>query len=187
MQLFSAEVPGPTPDKLHPRITDTAKRLWGIYVLLTGIETILLMAGGMDLFDSLCHAFGTMATGGFSTKDSSIAGFSSYTQYVIIIFMLLAGTNFTLHYLLLKGKFSRIRTNNEFRFYLSIIFFIAIIITASIIIVQQTPFESTFRKALFQIVSIVTSTGFVTDNYMQWPIFALLIIFIVFMIYNYIS
>jgi len=178
MQLFSAEVPGPTPDKLHPRITDTAKRLWGIYVLLTGIETILLMAGGMDLFDSLCHAFGTMATGGFSTKDSSIAGFSSYTQYVIIIFMLLAGTNFTLHYLLLKGKFSRIRTNNEFRFYLSIIFFIAIIITASIIIVQQTPFESTFRKALFQIVSIVTTTGFVTDNYMQWPIFALLIIFI---------
>ena len=103
MQLFMAEVPGPTPDKLHPRITATAKRLWGIYVLLTIVETGLLMLGGMNLFDGLCHAFGTMATGGFSTKNTSVADFSPYIQYVITIFMILAGTNFTLHYLALHS------------------------------------------------------------------------------------
>ncbi|MFC2100752.1 TrkH family potassium uptake protein [Bacteroidota bacterium] len=178
MQLFAAEVPGPTPDKLHPRITDTAKRLWGIYVLLTIAETILLMAGGLNLFDSLCHAFGTMATGGFSTKNASIAEFSSYSQYIIIVFMFLAGMNFSLHYLSLKGKFSRIRKNDEFRFYFLIIAVSSILITLSIIIIQQTPFEPTFRAALFQIVSIVTTTGYVTENYMQWPFFAILIVFI---------
>ncbi|RLD56525.1 MAG: TrkH family potassium uptake protein, partial [Bacteroidetes bacterium] len=104
MQLFVAEMPGITPDKLHPRITYTAKRLWLIYVLLTMAQTGLLMVGGMDLFDSICHAFATMATGGFSTQNASAANFSPFIQYVIILFMILAGTNFTLHYFALHGN-----------------------------------------------------------------------------------
>ena len=121
MQLFAAEVPGPTPDKLHPRVTGTAKRLWGIYILLTLVETVFLLFGGMDFFDSLCHSFGTMATGGFSTKNNSIMGFSPYIQYVIAIFMILAGTNFTLHYFALMGKFDKLKKNEELRFYLLLI------------------------------------------------------------------
>ena len=105
MQLYKAEVPGPVPDKLKPRIKDTAMTLWKVYVLFSVIETILLMFGGMDFFDALCHTFGTMATGGFSTKNISVAAFdSAYIDYVITIFMLIAGVNFTLHYLLLKWQ-----------------------------------------------------------------------------------
>ena len=107
MQLFSAEVPGPTKDKFHPKIKETAKRLWGIYILLTIGETIFLMFGEMNFFDAICHSFATMATGGFSTQNDSVASYSAYTQYVIIVFMMLAGMNFTLHYFSLKGKFKK--------------------------------------------------------------------------------
>ncbi len=103
MQLFKAEVPGPTPDKLTLRVTQTAKILWGVYVLISAVETLLLMLGGMNLFESLCHTFGTMATGGFSVKNASIGHYNSaYVDYVIIFFMLAAGTNFSLHYRFLK-------------------------------------------------------------------------------------
>lgn len=104
MSLFWAEVPGPEKEKLHPRIAETARRLWGIYVLLTVAMVILLLLGGMNLFESLCHAFGAISSGGFSPKNTSLAGYSPYIQYVAIFFMFLAGTNFTLHYLLLHGK-----------------------------------------------------------------------------------
>jgi trk system potassium uptake protein TrkH len=169
MQLFMAEVPGPTPDKLHPRITATAKRLWGIYVLLTIVQTGLLMLGGMDLFDGLCHAFGTMATGGFSTKNASIAGFSPYIQYVITIFMILAGTNFTLHYLALHGKLKDIWKNEEFRNYIFIILISTVIITLTLTIIGHTNLEKGFRDAIFTVVSIITTTGFVTADYLFWP------------------
>ena len=169
MQLFVAEMPGPAPDKLHPRITHTAKRLWGIYVLLTFVETVMLMFGGMDLFDALCHAFGTMATGGFSTQNDSVAGFSPYIQYVIIVFMILAGTNFTLHYYALLGKFDMVWKNEEFRYYVSILFFVTLIITSSILIISATGFEKAFRDVLFQVVSILTTTGYVTTDYLLWP------------------
>ncbi len=171
MQLFIAEVPGPVPDKLHPRITATAKRLWIIYVGLTLSETILLLFGGMSLFDALCHAFGTMATGGFSTKNDSIAGFSPYIQYVIIVFMFLAGVNFSLHYLWLNGRFRKVKGNEELRYYTFLILLMGLIISALIVVFDRTSIEESFRTALFQVVSIVTTTGYVTTDYLAWKPF----------------
>ncbi len=168
MQLFVAEAPGTTPSRLHPRITETAKRLWGIYMIFTLAQTTLLMLGGMDLFDALCHAFSTMATGGFSTQNDSIAGYSAYIQYVIILFMIISGTSFSLHYFLLKGQFSKVLGNEEFRFYLSVIGVFTIIFTASIFAMHQSGLEKTFRDSLFQVVSITTTTGFITSDYLQW-------------------
>jgi len=178
MQLFIAEVPGPAPDKIHPRITHTAKRLWGIYVFLTILETGLLMLGGMDLFDSICHAFGTMATGGFSTQNTSIAGYSPYIQYIIVLFMILAGTNFTLHYFMLHGRLKKVWANEEFKYYIKLILGITILIAVAIFIFQGHPVEKSFRDSIFQVVSIITTTGFVTTNYLAWPFFVWLIIFL---------
>ena len=178
MQLFVAEVPGITPDKIHPRITQTAKRLWFIYVLFTLVQTALLMLGGLNLFDSLCHAFGTMATGGFSTKNDSIAGFSPYLQYVIIIFMFLAGINFSLHYFALKGKFQKIFSNEELRLYSLIVLVSSLVIASAFISIQSTPVEKAFRDSLFQVVSIVTTTGFVSSNYLLWPFFTWFLLFL---------
>ncbi|RLD64930.1 MAG: TrkH family potassium uptake protein [Bacteroidetes bacterium] len=178
MQLFVAEVPGPVPDKLHPRITGTAKRLWGIYVLLTFIQTIFLMTGGMSIFDALCHAFGTMATGGFSTQNASVANYSPYIQYVIILFMFLAGTNFTLHYFALHGKVRKVLKNQEFRFYSTIIGFSTIIIALILVLNMETSAEKAFRDSLFQVISIATTTGFVSSDYLIWPSFAWFIIFL---------
>ena len=170
MQLFVAEMPGITPDKLHPRITYTAKRLWLIYVLLTMAQTGFLMIGGMDLFDSICHSFATMATGGFSTQNASVANFSPYIQYVIIVFMILAGTNFTLHYFALHGNIKAVWQNEEYRTYIRFTFIFAIIITLLLIFVgYQGGIEKTFRDSLFQVVSIVTTTGFVSSDYLLWP------------------
>ncbi|MCK5856158.1 MAG: TrkH family potassium uptake protein [Bacteroidales bacterium] len=178
MQLFVAEVPGPVPDKLHPRITGTAKRLWGIYVLLTFIQTILLMFGDMSLFDALCHAFGTMATGGFSTQNASIANYSPYIQYIIILFMFLAGMNFTLHYFGLHGQARKILNNQEFRFYASLIFISTIIISTVLYLNMEIDASKIFRDSLFQVISIITTTGFVSSDYLLWPHFAWFIIFI---------
>lgn len=178
MQLFVAEMPGITPDKLHPRITQTAKRLWFIYILLTFVETLLLLAGGLDLFDSINHAFATMATGGFSTKNTSVSGFSPYLQYVLIIFMFLAGTNFTLHYFALKGKFKNIWKNEEYRFYVFLTVIVTFIIAILWMILKPGNVESTFRDSLFQVVSILTTTGFVSSNYQAWPSFLWIFLFI---------
>jgi len=182
MQLFVAEMPGITPDKLHPRITQTAKRLWGIYLLLTAIETVLLMFGGMDLFDSLCHSFATMATGGFSTKNASVADFSPYIQYVIIVFMILAGTNFTLHYLGLHGKLREIWRNEEYRYYILFTLGFSVVLGVIIFYEGSLSMEQSIRDALFQVVSIVTTTGFVTSDYLSWPgqswIFLFLLMFV---------
>lgn len=178
MSLFVAEVPGPTPDKLHPRITATAKRLWGIYVLLTFTETLLLMAGGMDLFNGLTHAFGTMATGGFSPSNTSIAEFSPYIQYVVVIFMIFAGTNFTLHYLALHGKPKDVFKNEEYRYFLTIIGVFTLILTLALALNNYADWEQSFRDALFQVVSIVTTTGYITSDYLIWPGSVWVIIFI---------
>jgi trk system potassium uptake protein TrkH len=178
MQLFAAEVPGPTKDKLHPRIRETAKRLWGIYILLTFIETLLLMYGGMDFFNAICHAFGTMATGGFSTQNASIANYSPFIQYIIIVFMILAGTNFTLHYFMLRGKLNRIWKNEEFRYYIFLILISSIIITVCLFLFNNTSVEKSFRSSLFQAVSIITTTGYVTANYLSWPVFLWVFLFL---------
>lgn len=169
MQLLVAEMPGITPDRLHPRITATAKRLWEIYVLLTLVEVLLLWAGEMDLFDSVCHAFATMATGGFSTKNDSLASFSPYTQYVITAFMILAGINFTLHYLALHGKLKKVWQNQELKTYLGIIALFSVLLTIGLIIFMGEGFEQGFRDSIFTVASIITTTGFVTADYLLWP------------------
>ena len=179
MELFVAEVPGPTADKLHPRVKQTAKRLWGIYVLFTLIETILLWIGDMDFFDAINHAFTTMATGGYSTKQASVAYYdSSYIQYVITIFMLIAGVNFSLSYFALKRKFSKVFTNEEFRYYIGFIVVFTLSL-AAIIALQNTnqSFEKSFRDSAFQVVSIITTTGYVTADYLSWGALAAMLVF----------
>ena len=179
MQLFVAEVPGPAPDKLHPRIKETAKRLWGIYFIFTLTEMLLLRLGGMSFFDAICHSFTTMATGGYSTNPNSISYFSSpYIQYVIIVFMFLAGTNFTLSYLAMNFKLKQAINNEEFRFYLFFIFLFSVIVTFILRFTSDHSIESSFRHALFQVVSILTTTGYTTTNYLKWVPIGITLIFL---------
>jgi len=172
MQLFKAEVPGPTTDRLKPRIQDTAKLLWGVYVLLTALETLLLMFGGMSLFDAACHSFATMATGGFSTRNASVGSFnSSYFDAVITLFMVLAGINFTLHFQFLRGRFQDLHRNEELRCYLGIIFFATIVIMAfNWSGGVYLHLGDNLRFSAFQVCSIITTTGFGTADYEGWPI-----------------
>lgn len=164
-------------EKISPRIKTVGIYLLYIYIALTAAEITLLLAGGMNLFESTCHAFGTVATGGFSPKNDSIAGYSPYIQYVIIIFMLLASTNFIIPYYLVKRDFQKIRHNEEFRFYLMVVFVIGIIISLSLLKDMGKPVETAFREGFFQVVSIITCTGFATADYLQWPVYAWIIIF----------
>ena len=173
MQLFQAEVPGPTKDKLAPRIHDTARILWSVYLLLTIVETGLLMLGGVDFFNALTHSFATLATGGFSNFNASLGHYqSNYVQYVVIIFMFLAGVNFSLHFMALRGKLSAYWKSEEFVFYVLIIFFA----TMSIFAVRAVNDHDlnmvlNFRDVLFQVVSIITTTGFGTEDFDLWPPF----------------
>lgn len=170
MQLFVAEVPGPTPDKLHPRVKETAKRLWGVYCLITLAEVLLLWAGEMDLFEAVNHSFTTMATGGYSIKGDSIGYYQTpYTHYIIAVFMIIAGINFSLSYMAMHFKIKPILKNEEFKWYLSFIGIFTLIIT--LILFVNNPGKSIewlFRDALFQVSSIMTTTGFATDNYLNW-------------------
>ena len=179
MQLFVAEVPGPTKEKLHPRVKETARRLWGIYILFTGLEIILLLVGRMSLYDALNHSLTTMATGGYSTRQASIAYFDSpYIQYVITVFMFIAGTNFILSYYAIRMRFGKIWKNEEFRFYLGIVLFFIVIFSFGLFVAgDHTPGES-IRLASFQVVSIITTTGFVTDDYTKWIPFLSIMIFV---------
>ncbi len=178
MQLFTAEVPGPTPDKIHPRVKETAKRLWGIYIMLTAIETVLLMIGGMSFFDAINHSFTTMATGGYSTKQASVAYFESpFIEYVISVFMFLAGMNFTLAFFAIKLKFEKLIHNEEFKWYTSIVLITTLVLTALIWFGQEISLEKAFRDSLFQVISIVTTTGYATYDYLQWSPIVIVIIF----------
>lgn len=179
MQLFVAEAPGITPDKLKPRITETAKRLWFIYVGLTLTEMILLWIGGMSFYDAINHALTTMATGGFSTKNASIAHFQSpFIQYTITLFMFLAGTNFTLTYFGLHGKFRTMYKNEEFRFYASCCILLTMICAISVFTHSDQGIEKSFRDGLFQVISIVTTTGYVTADYSHWASSIVVLIFV---------
>ncbi len=182
MQLFVAEVPGPTPDKLHPRIKDTAKRLWYIYIIFTLLEALLLWLGDMNFFDALNHAFTTMATGGYSTKQDSIAYWDSpYIHYVISFFMFVAGTNFTLSYFAMHLRFKKIRENEEFRYYLGFVVGFTLVIATVMVFSMNMDLEQAFRDSLFQVVSIMTTTGFVTSDYLVWtPILGMLIFLLMF-------
>lgn len=174
--LFTSE--SSFQDKIKPRIRQVGVRILYIYIGLTIIETVLLVLGKMSLFESVCHAFGTIATGGFSPKNTSIAGYSRYIQYVIMIFMLLAGTNFIIHYYIMKGSFSKIKENEEFKFYLLVVFVIGVVITAILFFDMKKPLETSFREAFFQVISIITCTGFATADYLSWTNSAVIIIFV---------
>ncbi len=170
MQLYKAEVPSPVVDKLKPRISETAKTLWKVYVLLTLLEINLLFFGGMSIFDAVCHGFCTMPTGGFSTKNAGIAYFNSpYFDTVFIIFMLFAGINFSLHYRLLKGDLKAFGKDPECRVFLILVGLFILIITLDIHGQVYSSLSKSFRYAAFQISSIITTTGFVTTDYEQWP------------------
>ena len=170
IQLFAAEATGPKFDKITPRIDVTAKWIWAIYIVLTITETLLLMLGGLSLFDSVCHAMSTTATGGFSTKQDSIAAFHSpYVEYVITIFMFLSGINFSLLYLLfLKGSIKRLLGDSEVRWYVKTVLIFTIIITIGLLISSPMGLEEAFRKSSFLVVSLQTTCGYVTDDYMLW-------------------
>ena len=179
MQLFVAEAPGISPDKLQPRIKETAKRLWIIYCGLTVTELALLWAGGMTFYDAINHSLTTMATGGFSTKNASIAHYQDpFIQYVIIFFMFMAGTNFTMTYFGLHGKFRKVLRNEEFRFYLIFCVASSLIVGLIIFNLGHDTFEKSIRDALFQIVSVVTTTGYVTHDYTSWTSFLTVVFFL---------
>jgi len=156
-------------EKIQPKIKAVGIRLLIIYILLTFGEIILLLLGKMSLFDSVCHSFGTVATGGFSTKNSSIINYSPYIQYVVMTFMLLAGTNFLIHYYILKNNFKKIRENEEFKFYLIVVFVIGLVVTSILYFNMGKPLEESFREAFFQVISIITCTGFASADYLLWP------------------
>lgn len=171
VQLFSAEATGPTKDKIHPKISGTAKRLLGIYVVLTISEMLLLTLAGMGWFDALNHSFTTMATGGFSTKQASVGYWESpLIQYIIIFFMFLAGVNFTLFYFVIKGEFSRLKDNEEFRIFVILTVIFAALLSIPMILEMSSfslgNIENVFRSSLFTVVSLITTTGFVTIDYM---------------------
>jgi len=179
MQLYKAEVPSPVVDKLKPRISETAKTLWKIYLLITAIQIILLIAGGMSVFDAVCHAFCTMPTGGFSTKNASIAHFNSvYFDTVITVFMLLAGINFSLHYNLIKGDLGVFGRDPECRVFIVVVGILILIVTLNIYGDIYPSLFQAFRYAAFQLGSIITTTGFVTADYEKWPAFSQIILFI---------
>ncbi|WP_346881084.1 potassium transporter TrkG [uncultured Algibacter sp.] len=191
MQLFAAEAPGPSADKLHPRITDTAKRLWLIYFGYTAAETLLLSVAGMSFFDAINHSLCTLSTGGFSTKNASVAYWNGQPiiQYIIILFMFLAGTNFVLSYFAFKGKVQKIIHDEEFKLYFKFVLIFTII--AALIIYFKADIstssiahpmvwgeaESAFRHSLFQVLAIITTTGFVTADYTLWTPFLVVFFF----------
>jgi len=170
-QLYRAEAPGPTAERIRPKMKETAKTLWTVYFILSLAETLLLMAGGMPLFDSLCHTFGTMATGGFSTRTASIGAYGGYVQWIIVLFMLMAGANFMLHYQALRGRLNHYFKSEEFRTYLTLAL-AGIVVFTTVLIVWSGQFsESTLRAASFQVVSILTTTGYTTADFSLWPVF----------------
>lgn len=172
VQLFAAESTGVKHDKVHPRIGVTAKWIWSIYLILTVTQTILLLFGGMNLFDSICHSFSTTATGGYSTKQDSIAYYhSAYIEYVISAFMILSSINFTLLFFFMRGKVNKLFSDAESRWFLSSIFLFTAIIAITLYFTSNMGAEESFRKSLFQVASLHTSTGFGTADYMTWAPF----------------
>jgi trk system potassium uptake protein TrkH len=180
LQLIKAEAPGPTVDKITPKITDTAKILWMIYVTLSVSETVLLLIGGMNLFDALTHTFGTMPTGGFSPKSASIGHYdSAFIHVVVTVFMVLAGVNFLLYYKLLLGRGKTLTLDSEFRSYIAI--FLGGTVVVGFALYGNGVYESigeTARYAGFQVAAILTTTGYVTTDFSLWPPFAKVALFV---------
>ncbi len=171
IHILRAEVPGPTVGKLVPRIKDTAKILYLIYVGMTAIQVVLLLCGGMPLFDSVLHAFGTAGTGGFGIKADSLAGYSPYLQWVITVFMFLFGVNFNVYYLILIRRFKSALKSSEFWVYLGIVL-ASILLICFNVYSQYGTVEETVRHAAFQVSSIITTTGYATTDFDLWPAFS---------------
>jgi trk system potassium uptake protein TrkH len=183
MQLFKAEVPEISVDKLKPRIIDTAKALWSIYVGFTSVAAACYLAEGMDFFDALCHAFTTMATGGFSTKNGSMAHFESPAiELTASLFMFLAGVNYSLHFYLFRGKLSKLWKSSELKFYLGVTIAATTVIAFDILGSNYGSVGESLRLSLFQVISLMTTTGYATADFELWPAFSqmLLMIFMFF-------
>jgi len=175
-QLFALE--SSLKEKIHPKTKAIGFRIMFIYAGLTIAEIIMLNLGDMNIFDSICHSFGTVATGGFSTKNNSLQFYSSYSQYVVMLFMLLSGISQVVYYYLAKLNFSKVRKNEELRFYIAVAFVAGAIATIILLSNSTRSFEKAFREGYFQIISIMTSTGFASADYLLWPVAGTLLIFI---------
>lgn len=172
MQLYRAEAPGITHDKLTPRMAQTARLLWGVYVSISVAQVLTMLLGGMNLFDSICHTFTTMATGGFSPKNISIEHYQSpFLEYAISFFMFVAGANFILHYQFIRGNFKIHLRNEEFRFYASAILVATLLIAFDLMAKMGLEFFHSLRLALFQATSIMTTTGYSSTDFGKWPFF----------------
>ncbi len=170
-QLMAAEAPGPEIERVTPRITHTAKVFWLFYVGFTVVETVLLMAGGLTFFDAITHTFATLATGGFSTKNGSIASFNNpYAEWVVSVFMILSGINFTLYYRLFIRDFTRIKQDTELKSYILFLGCSILIVIAGLFSYRVfTTYGESVRKGVFQVATLLTSTGFATADYTTWP------------------
>lgn len=182
MQLYAAEVTGLTYEKLSPRISDTAKLMWTTYIVLTAIEILALWLCGMELFDAICHSFSTIATGGFSTKNESLAFYDSAAiHYIVTFFMFMSGVNFVLLIYLLRGKTRNIIKDEELRWYTIAVILFTLIITIGLYVSRTgwtlTQMERSFRDSIFTVISSMTSTGYTISDYMNWPLVAWVIIF----------
>ena len=178
VQLFKAEVPGPVADKIRPRVKETAKILWMVYVGFTFLQFLLLGFAGMPWFDSICHAFTTMPTGGFSTQNASIASYDNpLIHYIIIFFMFIAGVNFTLHFRAITGNFKSYFKDYEFKVYFFILFFATTFIFFNISYSESDLSHNTFQISLFQSLALMTGTGYANANYELWPFFSQLLLF----------
>ncbi|MBK7132741.1 MAG: TrkH family potassium uptake protein [Bacteroidales bacterium] len=175
-QLFSLE--SSMKEKIHPKTKAIGFRVLFIYLALTLAEIILLNAGEMNMFDSVCHSFGTVATGGFSTKNNSLMYFSSYSQYIVLIFMFLSGISQIIYYFLVKFNFKKVRQNEELWFYIGVVLITGTIATSILLINSDKSLETAFREGFFQVISIITCTGFASADFLVWPLTAILLIFL---------
>lgn len=176
--VFRAESPGPVSDKIVPRIRDTAKILYTTYIIISLMEIFLLVIGGVSLYESAIHTFGTLGTGGFSSKNASIGSYdSTYVRVVVTMFMIFAGTNFSLYYAGYKQKWKDIYKNSELRLFLGIIFSCVVLITLNLTINAGLTFGKALGDSSFQVSSIITTTGYTTTNFDEWPTFSKAILF----------
>ena len=183
MPLYRAEVAGPSKDRLTPRITSTAKLLWGVYVLINGLEIVLLRFGGMSWFEAVCHSFATLATGGFSTRTVSIAAYNSlYIEIVIVVFMLIGAANYALHYRLLRGDARSVFRDSELRFFLGFWLIGCLLVTLVTWHSIYPTLGSALRNSVFSFTSLATTTGFATADFDQWPATAKMILLVAMLI-----
>ena len=170
MQLFMTEMNGINYDKLHPRPMHTAKRLWALYVFFTLLEAVLLQFGDMDWFDAVCHSLTTISSGGFSTRTSSIAGYSDYSQIIVMIFMTLSGCNFTLLLISLVRKPKALLGNEEFKHFILMIFAVSAAVALVLVFMVKMSVGGALRSSFFSVISCLTTTGFFVTDYTLWPV-----------------